>query len=147
MTLAIETLYQRACLGNPEAWRVCEAWNRVAHRADDYVDQAKTDAEEFTAIMAQLLDLTMLPFYRAHADCLHGVVLSVINTWTDSVKLERGDEEWQRRWADAARSCGNEVIITIARLCGGWAHARQISLELRADSWINQHQQPTEKVA
>ena len=132
-------VYDRAAQGRADAFEVLKTWNEWAHAVDDIIDEKITDPERIVAAHIAMFNLTRLPFYRQHASELDGVIFAVINLWLDTVRFEQSTEMWQRAWADAARSCGNELVVAVARLVGGWDHSRAISGALRELSWKDQH--------
>ena len=65
----------------------------------------------------------------------------ITNTYADSVAWETSDVPWKKNVADVIRQCGNDMILTVAWIVGGWSHMRSISLKLRETAYHSQHEE------
>ena len=54
-------------------------------------------------------------------------------------RWKKADEEWKRQTADVLRLCGNDMILQVAWIIGGYKHMRAISLKLREFAYHSQH--------
>lgn len=129
----------RCCCGNVEAMDWLRQWNLYVHRIDDIIDGEADAPEEILRTFAQAITLYAHPFYVKHLLRLSAVALVINNMYADTVEWERSKEAWQREWADHARHCGSEMVIAVAMICGGYDHARAISLELRTVGYMEHH--------
>jgi len=133
----------KACCGDPQAMEFIALWAEYCHAIDDIVDQENTCAEHIIRTCGPLpVMLCTHPFFvrtPMHAVALRQVMLLVANAYADSVAWERSASDWQRNHSDVLRHAGNEMIFAVAQICGGYEHARKISLEQRTVCHLNQH--------
>jgi len=132
------------CCGNREAMTFCDLWYRYCHAIDDLLDTMEDgrptmSKEQILSIFFNAAFLYNCPFYRAHAHLLSPVVVMVTNMYADSVAWERSPIARRRIMADVLRTCGDEMYFTVAMICGGEAHMRDMSLKIRERDWIGQH--------
>ncbi|HEV8492703.1 MAG TPA: hypothetical protein VGR76_10550 [Candidatus Angelobacter sp.] len=108
------------------------------------MDGERTEPEHVikTALAGPVL-LAGHPFFQANAFALAETLLLVANEYADSVIMERSGEDWKIRHADCLRHCGNLLVTKVAQLCGGYEHARAVSMEQRETTHAAQH--PEEK--
>ena len=130
---------ERACCGNREAMEWLLLWQRYVHDIDDLVDEPGTRAEKVLATFAAAAMLYTHPFFLRHMLQLRQVVLNCTNAYADSVAWERSSVPWQQNFSDHYRHFGAEMVLAVAGICGGYAHMRSISLELRAVCWLGHH--------
>jgi hypothetical protein len=134
-----DVLMETAANGNVAAQEFLVLWNLYCHAIDDLVDGAERPSPEaLLAVFAQAAMLYSHPFYRAHAVNLLPVVLLVTSAYADSVKMEKL-EGWPKRMADVLRFCGNDMVCAVALITGGYTHMRTISMQLRAVSQYEHH--------
>lgn len=134
-----QEIYSMACGQSREALDFLQAWTLYAHAIDDIVDNDRKDPEKFIDTLALANCVYSSSFYQAYNPFLRSIVLSVTNDFADSLKWEKATEEWKARWADTLRFCGNQMVVAVATIVGGWQLARQVSLLLREDSYMNHH--------
>ena len=132
------------CCGNREAMTFCDLWYRYCHAIDDLLDTMEDgrptmSKEQILSIFFNAAFLYNCPFYRAHAHLLSPVVVTVTNMYADSVAWERSPIARRRIMADVLRTCGDEMYFTVAMICGGEHHMRDMSLKIRERDWIGQH--------
>jgi hypothetical protein len=130
------------CPRNPEAQSFIQAWVRYCHEVDDIIDGERTSAEEILATFVVAMLVCSHPFYLRHIAELRGLAMCITNMYADSVAWEKSQIPWQHQFADCYRHAGNEMIMAVARLCGGWEHARKFSQSQRIVCWVNQHKAP-----
>jgi hypothetical protein len=133
-------LQQEAALGNVDALVFLLSWNSYIHAVDDLVDEAMTPDLLLDCLM-QANALYATPFWIANSARLAGIIALVANAYADSLKFEHGPEDWKRRHADVLRQAGNEMVIAVAQIVGGWRHARSISLRVREQAYHEQHEE------
>jgi hypothetical protein len=129
------------CPGNPEAQSFIRTWARYCHEIDDVIDGERPGAQDVLGTFALSALVYSHPFFLRNVFELRGVALVVANMYADSVEWEKSDTVWQRQFADCYRHAGNEMVLAVARLCGGWEHARRFSLAQRMMCWSTQHEQ------
>lgn len=134
-----ETQLNAVCNGNAEAADFLIRWAQLADKVDNLVDGDEQGPEALLAAFVQCVLLTSHPFYLEHLQHLRAVLLVSINMYADSVAWERDSAEWKQRFADCYRHAGNEVVVAVAQLCGGYEHARKFSLEQRERCHATQH--------
>jgi hypothetical protein len=133
-------LLERVCRGNTEAMDfLAHYWSPYVHAIDDIIDGDKAGAEFILETFALAAQLYSHPFYLAHIAALRQVVLLVTNLYADSVAWERSAVKWQAQWADHNRHAGMEMVVAVAQICGGYAHARAISREQRCICYVEHH--------
>ena len=131
---------QRFTLGNPGATDfLAHHWSPYVHEIDDIVDGERTSAEDVLATFARAICVFSHPFYLQHLNTLKPVAFVVHHLYADSVAFERAPEAWKQQWADHARHCGMEMALAVAQICGGYDHARALSLEQRTICYLDHH--------
>lgn len=137
----------RLCCGDREAIEFLCLWAQYCHRVDDVIDGDVTHTEGILGTFALAPVLFSHPFYLRHLFALRAVVLLVTNMYADSIAWANGPAPWQREFANCYRHCGNEMLIAVAQICGGYDHARTISLEQREQCYHTQHPEQKENIA
>lgn len=133
-------LVKRICANNPEAMDfIANHWAPYCHEIDDIIDGERLRSEAILETFARAPMLYSHPFYLKHLDALRAVVLNVTNIYCQTVQWEGSKLEWQRQWADHHRHCSSEMVMAIAQICGGYAHARATMEELRVMSYHEHH--------
>lgn len=138
----IVAIYQEVCHGHPDALAFVVAFHAYCHQIDDLIDgDTAYNPENLLRVLMSANALYSTPFYLQHAWRLQPVIASITNTYADSVAWETSDEPWKQRVADVIRQCGNDMILTVAWIVGGWSLMRAISLRLRAAAYHSQHEE------
>lgn len=133
-------IYRHACNGNEQAFDFLNVWNKFCHITDDLLDHPGTDdANRLLKILAVANLLYSSDFYATNPDGLYEVVQLVTNSYADSIAWEHDPVSWRRKWADTLRFAGNEMVLAVAGMCGGWDLRQNVSLQLREDSWKSHH--------
>ena len=133
---AIMGLYRQIANGTPDAEDFLWLWGCYLRAVDDVIDDEKWDSESVLSVLVLACSFYSHPFYVRHASTLQMVVMLATNSWADSVKWERANEQWKREWADVLRHAGNEVIMATAMICGNWQAMRDISSPLMAMCYV-----------
>jgi hypothetical protein len=134
-------LVSRLCLGDREAMDFLAHWTDYCHAIDDIVDADKTDPEHVIATFARAATLYTHPFFLKHGAGLREVALNVTATYAQTVEWERSNVEWMKAWADMHRHCSIEMVTAVARICGGYEHARTVIPEVRVVAFAEHHDQ------
>ena len=103
------------------------------HAIDDIVDEEITDLprpQKVVETFAAGIVVLSHPFYLQHLAALRMTVLQISQLYALSVKWEGAPEPWKRQWAETQRRAGMELMIAVAMICGGWAHAQAMSEQL-----------------
>jgi len=103
------------------------------------VDGDDDGPETVLRTFALAVELYTHPFFVQNAARLKQIVLNCTNAFADSVVWENSREEWQRNFSDHYRHFGAEMVVAVATICGGYDHARSLSLELRTVCWKAHH--------
>lgn len=132
------------CLNDPEAMAFTDLWYRYCHGIDDLIDTMQDgrpamNHEQILELFALAAMLYNCRFFVKNREMLFPVVLSVTNSFADSVSWEKSPIYRRRMMADVLRTCGNEMYNTVALLKGGWKHLREIGPKIRERDWIGQH--------
>lgn len=136
----ILSIYQEACMGDADALSFVIAFHSYCHQIDDLIDgDTAYNPENVLKVLMAANTLYSTPFYLANAWRLQPVIAMITNTYADSVAWETSDEPWKQRVADVIRQCGNDMILSVAWILGGWSHVRSISLRLREAAYHDQH--------
>jgi len=106
------------------------------HGVDDVIDESKWDAETLLALLVQASEVYSHEFYRMHVGRLQTPILTATSVYADSIKWEKDPALWKREWAEVTRHAGNEVILAVALICGGFAHLRDVSAPLYATCFV-----------
>jgi len=83
--------------------------------------------------------LTSSPFYLANAPALSALMAVVADNYRWSVKIEQERDANLLSLGDVMRMAGNQVVVAVSYICGGWEHAKTISDELWPIAWASQH--------
>jgi hypothetical protein len=137
-----ELLRQRidAILGvDTEAARFVNAAGHWFHGIDDIVDNREWPADQKIRNSFIGAALFSSNFYQQHAKELFPVIMLIANAYADSVEWEKSDVEWQRRQADVLRNCGNDILLAVVGIVGGYDAMREISLLVRENSHYRHH--------
>jgi hypothetical protein len=127
---AIVNLYHQIANGDAAAENFLWLWGCYLRAVDDVIDENKWDPESILDVLILANSFYSHPFYVQNCRTLQLVVMMATNWWADSVKWEKAPEQWKKDWADVLRHSGNEVIIAVAIICGGWTHGRKFSAPL-----------------
>lgn len=123
-------LYVEACGGRQDALAFLMAFHCYAHMLDDLVDEG-CDAERLMAAAVMANDMYSTPFWICNSANLSGVIRVIANSYADSVAMAQRAEPWKRAVADVIRSSGNDMVVAVAQLVGGWQHGRRVSERIR----------------
>jgi hypothetical protein len=138
MDREIMDMYRDAAGDRPDAIAFLFSFHAYAHMVDDLVDEGCTP-DALMEMLAVANSMYASPFWIANSARLSGVLNVVGNTYLDSVHWEKSRDDSKRHVADVIRLCGNDVVIAVAQIVGGWKHGRRISERLREFAWENQH--------
>lgn len=132
------------CQGNQAAMMFCDLWYRYCHGIDDLIDtlqdgRPRMSKEQMMSLFLNAALLYNTEFYIRNREMLCPVVLLVTNTYMDSIAWERSPKKHLRAMADVFRTCGNEMYVMVALICGGEAHMRKMSLAIKERDWLGQH--------
>lgn len=115
-------------------------WKKYCHDIDDLIDELFSP-EHLLNVLAQAVELYSHSFFLAHVNHLRPIVISVTNAYADSVRWERSGKLDEQRMADVLRFAGVEMYCMVAAICGGYAHMRKYSPQIRKHTWANNHDQ------
>lgn len=140
----------RICNGSEEAFDWMQMGRIYIHEIDDLIDEDiargahhAQAAQRVCRIGAIALDLYTHSFFLKNAAALKAAMMLNTINYADSVAWEDSKVDWQRQFSDWSRHGWIDVCLTIARICGGYDHAKAISLELRTNSYVDHHDKET----
>lgn len=125
--------------GNQSAIDFLVLWRRYVHHIDDLIDGDLKGPEAMLGVFMQAAFVYTHPFFLEHMMELRQIAINCTNAYADSVMWEKSDVAWRREFADHYRHFGTEMVIVIAAICGGYAHARKVSPMLRELCWAGHH--------
>lgn len=131
-------LYLLAALRQPDAFWFLVAFHGWAHLIDDLVDEPERDRLQVVDVAMKANVLFTSAFYQAHAQTLSVVTALIADAYRTSVLAERLGGA-AARLADTIRMAGNQMVVAVAMIVGGWEHMQQISAQLWPLAWENQH--------
>lgn len=138
-----ERLLQEASGDNPEAFRFLIAWSNYCHAVDDIIDSDIRDSEGILNVFVMAQEIYGSNFYLSNFDRLFHSIRVVTSSYADSVSMARSTELWQREEANIIRSCGNDIILLVASITGGYGVMRKIAFQLRKHSYEKQRKDQT----
>jgi len=124
--------------GNVSAADWLQKWHKYCHAIDDCIDEARGH-EALLEILAEAAELYSHPFWLANWFNLRPIVIAVTNCYADSVAWEKSSEASERAMADVLRFAGMEMCCMVAAICGGYAHMRKFSPQIRRHTWSSNH--------
>lgn len=132
------------CCGNQNAMRFCDHWYHYCHGIDDLIDtirdgRPRMSKDQIISLFFRAALLYNCDFYVNNRDVLAPIVLLITNTYRDSVAWEQSPRSDLRKMGDVFRTCGNEMLIMVALICGGEAHMRKMSLAIKERDFVLQH--------
>jgi hypothetical protein len=130
--------------GDREAMAFNDQWYRYVHGIDDLIDtmqdgRAQMSQDQIIGLFLNAAFLYNTPFFIRHRNLLFPIVLSITNTFANSVAWEKSSLNRRRIMADVWRTCGDEMYDMVAMIVGGWNHVRVTSPLIRDRDWIGQH--------
>ena len=134
----------RLCKGDREAMEFNDLWYKYVHAIDDLIDtmvdgRPKMTRDEIIQIFYNAAGFYNCAFFVKHRVLLFPIVVSVTNSYANSVSWERSPFARRRLMADVWRTCGDEMYDMVAMIVGGWQHVREMSPLIRDRDWIGQH--------
>jgi len=132
------------CKGNRDAMHFCDLWYRYCHGIDDLIDtmrdgRPRMSKDQMVGLFFQAALLYGSTFFVQNREALLPIVLLVTNTYRDSIAWENSSMSHLRQMADVFRTCGNEMYVIVALLCGGEQHMRTMSMKIKERDWLGQH--------
>lgn len=120
----------------PDAVRFFKAFNAYCHEIDDAIDEywfkdKPLPPEVLIKLQVTSAALFTSNFYHRYGKDLYPVILVIANTYADSVKWEHDKEAWKRHYANVMRHAGNDMLLVIVGVIGGWDAMREVSVMLR----------------
>lgn len=131
-------LYLEAAGAQPDAFWFLAAFHGWAHLIDDLVDEPNRDPLQVVDVAMKANVLFSSAFYRAHTPALSVATALVADAYRASVRAERLGGS-AARLADTIRLAGNQMVLAVAMIVGGWEHMQAISERLWPLAWENQH--------
>lgn len=128
--------YETVACGNRLAYDFLTLFHGYMHEIDDIIDESDWTPERVLACFASACRVYSHPFYSANRKALSPSILVATSVYHDSNQWEKDPALWKRWFADVMRHSGNQVIFTVAHLCGGWKHMQGLTKPLMAASYV-----------
>lgn len=110
------------------------------HCIDDLVDgDIKQTPEVFGAVLIMATNLYSCSFYNKYQHILYQVVRGIHHTYFDSVRMERSSEMKNKEQADALKSVGIQMTLTIIEILSSYANRRRLSQLVYDHAYEKQH--------
>lgn len=122
-------VYHEASMGNVEACAFLYAFHAWAHLIDDLVDEPDMDRLATVDVGMKANVMFSSPFYQAHAHVLSVTTAVIADAYAWSVRCERKGGDIAKL-AESLRLAGNQMILAIAMIMGGWEHMQRVSAKL-----------------
>lgn len=135
---SIIRIYREAAMNRDEPFLFLLAFHGWAHLIDDLVDEPDRDRLQVVDVGMKANVLFSCPFYQAHAHVLSVTTALIADAYRASVLAERAGGD-RARFGDVMRLAGNQMVLAVAMLVGGWEHMQSISEQLWPLAWENQH--------
>lgn len=132
--LSPEQFLTRTLKGDGEAVTFVLHLCKVLHLWDDLEDRDKPilRADVDKAMYLALVAIPRNAFYRKYFDELNAVLANAIYNWHCANDLESKDTQAGREVAFVIRSSYCDVVLTAARIIGGYDWARLVAPEIRS---------------
>lgn len=119
--------------GDAEALEFMRAFFHWMHALDDLIDRDKpAPIEEIVRVLVWLLDtLATNEFWRAHGAALLPVIRASAWAYLDSERYARDPRVLERITSQVLKSAYFDVLLAVAGIVGGWAHAREMARKYR----------------
>jgi hypothetical protein len=134
------------CCKQVSAVKFVHAWNNYCHDVDDFIDKPKEQTpEKLIRLLVSAKSIYCCQFFRLNEYALEPLITLVSNGYADSIAWEKSTEGWQRYYSDTLSAIGNEVLLKVAEICGGWDHMRVVSPMVRKFSYLCHHTEDGKK--
>jgi hypothetical protein len=136
---------------NEDAVRFLKAFNDYCHLVDDIIDEYSlkfhpVPPEMFFKHCINAAELYSSRFYQRHVNDLFPIVIQITSAYADSVNMEKSNIEWKRQASDTLRQAGNDMIMMIVFIIGGWDKKREISELVREVSYQQHHDETGKQI-
>ncbi len=135
----IGAFFQFVTKGNQQAAHVLDATARVARLADNITDGDSQDPQADMAhiLSAVFVELAGNAFYLENASILAPSMLSAILGWVQGDEWAKSENPKTRIFGFVYREAIEHVAYTVAYICGGFDHARNVVRALHEISHAN----------
>lgn len=137
-------LNRLVCRDNVDALEFCGMWYHYCHGIDDLIDTMQDgrptmSKEQIIGLFLKAAMFYNSKFFIAYRHMLYPLVISITNTYADSVAWEKSSKPHLRTMGDVFRTCGNEMFFMVALICGGPDHMRRVSQPVKERDYLAQH--------
>lgn len=140
-----EITLRRICNGNTDAIDWIDKGNKYCHLIDDVIDEDLVEgnrtrgAKRICAIGLMAIELYTHPFFQKFWKELGQAMATCTQLYAQSVEWEESKVDYQRNFSDWARHAWLDVVLAVAKICGGHEHMMAVAPELRAMSHVDHH--------
>ena len=123
-----EHLLDYALSGHRQAIAFCLDLFAISQTWDDIVDgdRSPTEEELYASFWKAMVDVPRNLFYQEHFTTLSPMVQAALQDWMDANDLEHGNDN-QKAAAYVLRDSVTRIVITCARIIGGYEWMREVS--------------------
>lgn len=128
-----KVIIQKALKGNKQAFRFIEDLSYIARVWDNLVDGDKGSkvTQIDRAFWIALVEIPQNPFFQQYLFQLTPLIRDYINSWMDANRLEKADNEHNRRISFVLRDLIGNIVMQCAYLIGGYDWMREVSFSIR----------------
>jgi hypothetical protein len=116
--------------GKDEAMEFIVHYGQYIETVDDMIDEPFTE-DRVRLLTAQAATVFNLAYWKKWSYALYAVERLIHNTYFDSVKWQKAEEEWKRRDAKCMSHAGYNMLFAIILLEFGEAKLEELSLRFR----------------
>lgn len=116
-------VYAKASAGDEGAYAWLLAFHGWVHEIDDFIDEEGHASQEVVALCAKGVVICSAPFFQRHAEALGPVLCTIAAQYQTSLKTEG-------KLKDVLRVAGNQAVLVVAYLRGGFSLQEEVSAEL-----------------
>ncbi len=130
-----------------EAQQFLTNFGLYCHAIDDLIDKdLSSTPEHFGMVLLMATNIYSSNFYNKYQHILYQVVRGIHHTYFDSVNMERSTDLWRKETADALKSIGSQMTLTIIEILTNYSNRRRLSPIVYEFCYNRQHDdngQPT----
>ena len=106
--------------------------NNYVHFIDDIIDGDVTNnPDNILKLMHMACDLHSMPFHRQYGHVLFMLDTVINNSYADSVKWEKSEEDWKKKASDVIRHEALNTFFAVVFIIAGYDKMRKISSRMR----------------
>lgn len=128
----LEAFYRETCQGREDAYAFICAWQTFCSAVDDLNDGDIKGVDALSRTFFVSIQTLTSNFWQQHGRDLYLLSALITNDYIDSHNCDV-------KFRDFLRSNGNQMLMAVAFICGGFDHLRKMSLKIREISYREHH--------